>query len=210
MTTGRSPGPSLRPGCRRSSSRRPPAGSGPRPSMRCGPRGLGVRVRAGGHRLRARAARPAGHRAPARHPLGHLTSSVSASLSSRSGGASRRGSLPVQLGRHSAGPERIIHEPGCAIPGPIPCLGPGGVRTSAGDEGIEVEYFAGKDWTGPAVLREVFTQSRLIWSGPPHPALTAGESRPGPRPCLRLTTAEPGTSGSRASARPRSSSTVRS
>lgn len=82
---------------------------------------------------------------------------------------------PLEALCEAMGPDRIIHEPGCAIPGPIPCLGPGGVRTGAGDEGVEVEYFASLDWTGPPVLREVFTQTRLIWSGPPHPALTVGE-----------------------------------
>ena len=81
---------------------------------------------------------------------------------------------PLEALGEALGPDRIIHEPGCAIPGPIPCIGPGGVRTGAGDEGMAVEYFAGTDWSGAPVLREVFTRTRLVWSGPPHPALTAG------------------------------------
>ncbi len=82
---------------------------------------------------------------------------------------------PLEALSEMLGSDSILHEPGCGIPGPIPCIGPGGVCTSAGREGIEVEYFADTDGTGGPVFREVFAQTRLIWSGPPHPALTAGQ-----------------------------------
>jgi beta-glucosidase len=72
------------------------------------------------------------------------------------------------------GADRILHEPGCGIPGPIPCIGPGGLRTPEGGAGIEVSYFPGPDPVGDPVSRQVFTRTRLIWSGPPDPALTAG------------------------------------
>ena len=82
---------------------------------------------------------------------------------------------PLEALSEALGDDRILHEPGCAIPGPIPFIGPGGLRTEAGEEGVEVEYFAAKDLTGPPVFRDTFTQTRLIWSGPPHPALSPGE-----------------------------------
>ncbi len=82
---------------------------------------------------------------------------------------------PLDALRETLGADRIVHEPGCVIPGPIPSIGPGCIRTGDGHEGIEVEYFAGPDGNGAPVFREIFTQTRLIWSGPPHPALTAGE-----------------------------------
>ncbi len=72
------------------------------------------------------------------------------------------------------GSKRLVHAPGCTIPGPIPFIGPGGLITDDGDEGVAVEYFDNLDLRGDPVHREVFTQTRLIWSGPPHPALTAG------------------------------------
>jgi len=73
------------------------------------------------------------------------------------------------------GPVEILHEPGCVIPGPIPFIGPGGLRTGDGHGGVGVEYFDSTDLTGDPVRAEEFTQTRLIWSGPPDPALTAGQ-----------------------------------
>jgi len=70
----------------------------------------------------------------------------------------------------------ILHEPGCLIPGPIPIIGPEGLRTVGGEAGVEVEYFIGKEWRGDPVFREVMTQTRLIWSDLPHPALTGREA----------------------------------
>ncbi len=81
---------------------------------------------------------------------------------------------PLEALTGSCGSVEILHEPGCIIPGPIPFFGPGGLRTEGGVEGVEVEYFVSTNLSGEAVFHEVFPQTRLIWSGPPHPALGVG------------------------------------
>ena len=56
-------------------------------------------------------------------------------------------------------------------------LGPAGLRTPDGAEGIEVEYFASDEPEAKPVHRDVFTVSRLVWLGAPHPSLAQGRFR---------------------------------
>ncbi len=62
-----------------------------------------------------------------------------------------------------------MHHPGTALP-----LGPSGLHTPDGEQGIAVEYFAGDEPGAEPVHGDVFTVSRLVWLGPPHPSLTPG------------------------------------
>ena len=84
-----------------------------------------------------------------------------------------RSPLPAILDR--AGEMTVTYEPGCIIPGPVLPLGPSGLRTPSGVEGIEVEYYAGDKPDAEPVHRDVFTVSRLVWLGSPHPSLTQGQ-----------------------------------
>jgi beta-glucosidase len=86
-----------------------------------------------------------------------------------------RSPLPAILER--AGAMTVTYEPGCMIPGPVLPLGPSGLRTGNGAEGIEVEYFAGDEAEAQAVHRDVFTVSRLVWLGSPHPSIAQGQFR---------------------------------
>ncbi len=83
-----------------------------------------------------------------------------------------RSPLPAILDR--AGAMTVVYEPGCVIPGPVLPLGPSGLRTPNGAEGIEVEYYASDEPDAEPVHRDVFTVSRLVWLGSPHPSLTQG------------------------------------
>ena len=76
-----------------------------------------------------------------------------------------------------AGATRVVYEPGCVIPGSVLPLGPSGLRTPSGAEGIEVEYFAVDEPDAEPVHRDVFTVSRLVWLGSPHPSLSQGRFR---------------------------------
>ena len=82
---------------------------------------------------------------------------------------------PLEALAGALGPDRLVHEPGCVLPGPLPAIGPGGLCTLSGEAGVEVEYFAGRDLSGDPVFRETFTQTRLIWAGPPDPRLVTGQ-----------------------------------
>ncbi len=81
---------------------------------------------------------------------------------------------PIDALTDILGPGRLVHAPGCVIPGPIPFIGPGGLATDDGDEGVMVEYFDNLDLGGDPVGHEIFTQTQLIWSGPPHHAAQCG------------------------------------
>jgi beta-glucosidase len=85
-----------------------------------------------------------------------------------------RVSTPLEALRSRLGGEALLSEPGCAIPGPVPLLGPGGLHAPSGAGGMEVEYFAGPDLGGEAVFAETFAQTRLIWSGSPGRGLEVG------------------------------------
>ena len=71
----------------------------------------------------------------------------------------------------------VVYEPGCSIPGPVLPLGPSGLRTPDGAEGIEVEYFVDDEPDAEPVHRDVFTVSRLVWLGSPHSSITQGRFR---------------------------------
>ena len=86
-----------------------------------------------------------------------------------------RSPLPAILDR--GGAMTVVYEPGCVIPGPVLPLGPSGLRTPNGAEGIEVEYYASDEPDAEPVHRDVFTVSRLVWLGSPHPSLTQGRFR---------------------------------
>jgi beta-glucosidase len=81
---------------------------------------------------------------------------------------------PLQAITERAGSTVVTYEPGCIIPGTALPLGPSGLRTPDGNEGIAVEYFAGDELGADPVHRDVFTVSRLVWLGPPHQRLTQG------------------------------------
>ena len=81
---------------------------------------------------------------------------------------------PLESLRSRLGATEVLHEPGCVLPGPLPFVGPAGLEAPGGAQGVDVEYFASTDLSGEVVFRESFPQTRLIWSGPPHPALGAG------------------------------------
>ena len=51
------------------------------------------------------------------------------------------------------------------------------MRTRDGGEGIEVAYFASDEHDAETIHRDVFTVSRLVWLGSPHPSLTPGRFR---------------------------------
>ncbi len=59
----------------------------------------------------------------------------------------------------------------------MPPLGPSGLHTKDGGEGIEVAYFGSDGLDTEAIHRDVFTTSRLVWLGSPHPSLTPGRFR---------------------------------
>jgi beta-glucosidase len=81
---------------------------------------------------------------------------------------------PLQAITEHAGTTQVTYDTGCLIPGTVLPLGPSGLRTEDGDDGIGVEYFAGNDAGAEPIHRDVFTVSRLVWLGPPHPQLTEG------------------------------------
>jgi beta-glucosidase len=81
---------------------------------------------------------------------------------------------PLESLRSRLGAAEVLHEPGCVLPGPLPFVGPAGLEAPGGVQGVDVEYFASTDLSGEVVFRESFPQTRLIWSGPPHPALDVG------------------------------------
>ncbi len=81
---------------------------------------------------------------------------------------------PLQAITARAGSTDVSYEPGCIIPGTVPPLGPSGLHTKDGGEGIAVAYFASDD---PPVHHNVFIVSRLVWLGAPHPSLTEGMFR---------------------------------
>jgi beta-glucosidase len=82
---------------------------------------------------------------------------------------------PLEAITARAGSTAVSYEPGCTIPGTALPLGPSGLQTPDGDEGIAVEYFAGDERDAEPIHRDVFTVSRLVWLGPPHPSLTPGQ-----------------------------------
>ncbi len=84
---------------------------------------------------------------------------------------------PLEALTARAGTMVVSYEPGCIIPGTVPPLGPSGLQTNDGGAGIAVEYFAGDGLDAEAIHRDVFTVSRLVWLGAPHPSLTAGRFR---------------------------------
>ena len=86
-----------------------------------------------------------------------------------------RSPLPAILDR--AGAVTVTYEPGCVIPGPVLPLGPAGLQTKDGADGIEVEYFASDEPDVEPVHDDVFTVSRLVWLGSPHPSLAQGRFR---------------------------------
>jgi beta-glucosidase len=81
---------------------------------------------------------------------------------------------PLQAITERAGSAAVTYEPGCDIPGTAFPLGPSGLHTPDGREGIAVDYFEGDDLDGEPIHRDVFTVSRLVWLGPPHPSLIPG------------------------------------
>ena len=62
---------------------------------------------------------------------------------------------------------RIVHEPGCAIDRGVPTLKAGLVRTPAGEPGVEVEFFAGPEASGPVAHRQVVPDTRFFSLGAP-------------------------------------------
>ena len=84
---------------------------------------------------------------------------------------------PLQAIITRAASTDVSYEPGCIIPGTVPPLGPSGLRTKDGSEGIAVAYFAGDELDAEPVHRDVFTVSRMVWLGSPHPSLTPGRFR---------------------------------
>ena len=76
---------------------------------------------------------------------------------------------PLQAVSARAANADVSYEPGCIIPGTVPPLGPSGLHTNDGGEGIEVAYFASDEFETEAIHRDVFTTSRLVWLGAPHP-----------------------------------------
>ena len=86
-----------------------------------------------------------------------------------------RSPLPAIIDRAES--MAVTYEPGCVIPGPVLPLGPSGLRTKDGDVGIAVEYFASDEPGESAVHHDVFTVSRLVWLGTPHPSLSQGRFR---------------------------------
>ena len=82
---------------------------------------------------------------------------------------------PLETITARAGSTQVAYHPGCVIPGPVLPLGPSGLRTEDGEDGIAVEYFVGGDMGVGPVHRDVFTVSRLVWLGAPHPDLTEGD-----------------------------------
>ena len=84
---------------------------------------------------------------------------------------------PLQAVSARAANTDVSYEPGCIIPGTIPPLGPSGLHTRDGGEGIEVAYFASDELETEAIHRDVFTTSRLVWLGAPHPSLSPARFR---------------------------------
>lgn len=86
---------------------------------------------------------------------------------------------PLQAVTARAGSMDVSYEPGCIIPGTVPPLGPSGLHTKDGGEGIAVAYFAGDELDAEPIHRDVFSVSRLVWLGSPHPSLSPGRFRSG-------------------------------
>ncbi len=84
---------------------------------------------------------------------------------------------PLQAVSARAPGTDVGYEPGCIIPGTVPPLGPSGLRTGNGGVGIEVAYFGSDEDDAEVIHRDVFTVSRLVWLGSPHPSLTQGRFR---------------------------------
>jgi beta-glucosidase len=84
---------------------------------------------------------------------------------------------PFQAITARAGSIDVSYGPGCIIPGTVPPLGPSGLHTKDGGEGIAVAYFASDEPDAEPVHGNVFTVSRLVWLGAPHPSLTPGRFR---------------------------------
>ena len=187
--------------CRRSDAVAPATAGCAHPTGSHRPQGTGgarAPSRCGGHR-------PAEERvlaAPARPWMQSTSLAVfgpaAARLCPQGAGAAEvtppyvRSPLPAILDR--AGTMTVTYEPGCVIPGPVPPLGPFGLRTPNGYEGIAVEYFASDE---PDATQFIATSSRCRgWCGSVRriPASARADSAPEPRPSSLRTGRAPGTS----------------